>query len=235
MNANNIKFRCSSLGHIMTEPRSKSEVISETAKIHLVDVFVSAKYGRNTDIQTKYTNKGLMVEEDSLTLYSLYKKQFFKKNDERFENNWISGCPDITNHVRDIKSSWDIFTFFRTKSKKLNPLYFWQLHGYMDLLDDDKAILAYCLIDTPDSIVFDEKRKLQYKMNVIDDANEDFQKACSEIDRLMKYSDIPMNEKIIEIEIKRDQKAIDLMHKRVDYCREWMNTNLFKELVEQAA
>jgi hypothetical protein len=31
--------------------------------------------------------------------------------------------------IIDVKSSWDIFTFFRTHSKDINSLYYWQLQG----------------------------------------------------------------------------------------------------------
>lgn len=236
MNADNIKFRASSMGYLMTDPISKSEEISETTKVHLIDVFVSNKYGRNTDVLNKYTTKGLMVEEDSLTLYSLFKKQFYKKNQDRIENEWITGCPDITTpELIDIKSSWDIYTFLRINAKKLNANYYWQLQAYMDLTGSETSKLAYCLVDTPDALVFDEKRRLQYKMNVIDPENEDFIKACAEIDKLSKYSDIPLSEKVIEIEIKRNEEDIKRMHERVEKCREYMNRELFKSLIEQAA
>lgn len=234
MNADKILFRCSSLGHIMTDPRTGTG-LSETTKTHLVDLFVSSKYGRNTDIHTRATNKGLMVEEDSLTLYSRYKGEFFKKNEDRFNNEFISGCPDILpkkdNIVRDIKSSWDIYTFFRNILGKINKMYYWQIQGYCDLTGADSGVLAYCLINTPEILVHDEKRRLQFKMGVIDDANLDFQAACEGLDKLLVYDDIQINERVIELHIPRNDEDIKRMHKRVLDCREYMNVHLFKNKV----
>jgi hypothetical protein len=229
-NADKILFRASSSGYLMVEPKLKSEVLSETTKTHLVDVFVSNKYGRNTDIHTKATNKGLMVEEDSLTLYSRYKKEIYFKNEEHFSNDFIKGTPDIIleDMIIDIKSSWDIYTFFRSGHSKLNKLYYWQLQSYMALTGKKEAMLAYCLINTPDMLIQDEKRRLQYKMGVIDDANLDFQKACDELDRLMIYDDIQMNEKVMEIHVKRNDSDIERLYERVQDCREYMNEYLFK-------
>jgi len=236
--ANEIKFRCSSLGYIMTEPRSKSETLSDTAKTHCVDVFVSAKYGRNTDISNRYTAKGLQVEEDSITLYSRLKKQVFFKNEAWLRNDFITGTPDLfdgedVTHpevIIDVKSSWDIFTFFRSANpEKLNKNYYWQLQGYMALTGAKSSRLAYCLINTPQMLIEDEKRKLMWKMGVIDaDNNKDYIEACNEIDRLSIYDDIPMSERMHEITIDRNDEDIARIYQRVKDCRAFMNENLFK-------
>jgi len=257
-----IKFRASSIGHIMTEAKgsgiterqlqelsdlqlkpqltTKQEIklleliakrdappeLGDTVITHLVDKYVSIKYGRETNIESKYTNKGLQVEEDSLTLYSRYKKTYFTKNEENLSNDWITGTPDvIKERIIDIKSSWDIFTFFRTKSKPLNKHYYWQMQSYMALTGADTAVLAYCLTDTPDVILNDEKRRLLWKMGVISDQDATYLEACDKLDKLMTYSDIPLEERVHEVEIKRDDRAIESIYKRVEECREYMKLN----------
>lgn len=236
MTANEIKFRCSSLGHLMTESRSKSDPISETTKKHLVDVFVSSKYGRKTEIKTKYTNKGLEVEEDSITLYSRATKQFFKKNEDRLSNEFIQGTPDlylgesinIADLVIDIKSSWDIFTFFRASQDSVKKLYYWQLQGYMALTGAKNAKLVYCLIDTPFHLIEDEKRRMFYSMNAGTTDNKDYQEACDEIEKNLTYPDIPFQERYFEIEIERNDADIEKLYNKVIECRNYMNTYLFK-------
>jgi len=240
MEASNIKFRCSSLGHLMTNSRSKTEKLSESTKTHLVDVFVRAKYGRRTDIQNKYVAKGLMVEEDSITLFSRHEKTFFKKNEKQLKNNFISGTPDLfegsdianAKHIIDVKSSWDIFTFFRASSKKLNKLYYWQLQGYMALTGAQTSTLAYCLVNTPEILVNDEKRRLMWKMGLIDE-NEDFEEASKEIDRLSVYDDIPMAERIHQITIERNNEDIQSLYERIIECRKYMDAFLFKTGVKE--
>lgn len=237
-NANNILFRCSSLGHLMVEPKEKAKQsqLSETVKTHLTDVFVSAKYGRNKDIVTKATNKGLMVEEDSITLFSLYTGELYLKNEERLKNEYIIGTPDLykgesianAELVIDVKSSWDIYTFFRAKTKGLNKMYYWQLQGYMALTGAKKAVLAYCLIDTPDILIGDAKRRLMYQMGVIDETtNKPYSDACDELDKLMTYSDIPMEERITTIDIEYNPTDIAKLYTRIEQCRKYMNENLF--------
>ncbi len=52
----------------MTDSRTKGDPLGETCKGHLIDVYVSNKYGRNTDISNRYIQKGNQVEEDAITL-----------------------------------------------------------------------------------------------------------------------------------------------------------------------
>lgn len=219
----------------MTSPRNKGEKLSETCKTHLVDVFVSYKYKRKTDIHNKYVEKGLMVEEDSITLFSRATKTFFKKNEEHLSNEFIKGTPDLfqgseikkAEKIIDIKSSWDIFTFFRTAEKEINMNYYWQLQGYMALTGAPVATLAYCLVNTPDTIMSDEKRKLQWRMGIIDDT-PDFIEACKEIDKLSIYDDIPINERIYTLDIERNDSDIERLYEKIKECRIYMNENLFK-------
>lgn len=235
-NADQIKFRCSSLGHLMTEPRSKSEAISETTKTHLIDVYVSEVYGRKTEIFNKYISKGNQVEEDSITLFSRVNKEFFTKNEKHLSNDYIKGTPDLfqgasidnADKIIDIKSSWDIFTYFRTRGKDMNKMYYWQLMGYIALTGAQSATLAYCLVDTPDTLLNDEKRKLHWKMGLIDDNHPDFIEACEEIDKLGKYNDIQLKDRVYTINVERNESDINRIYQRVMEAREWMNNTLFK-------
>jgi len=232
MKPEDIKIRCSSLGLIMTAPKEKAAkdagLLSETAKGHLSDVMVSARYKRYPDIANRYTNKGLMVEEDSITLYSRVTKKFYRKNEERIGNEFIIGTPDLyegesinnAEIVHDVKSSWDIFTFFRQHESKLSTAYYWQLMGYMALTGAKKAYLAYCLIDTPLTLIEDEKRRLMYKMACLSTESPEYLEACDELERNMIYTDISLSERNIIIEIPRDEDAIQKIYEKVKKCRE---------------
>jgi hypothetical protein len=65
-------------------------------------------------------------------------------------------------------------------------------------------------------------------MGCPEDGNEDFIKICDEIDRLSIYDDIPIEERIHEVQIERNDETIEAIHNRVVECRAWMNENLFK-------
>lgn len=225
--------------------------LADGVKTHLADVFVSNVYGRNTEKKNKFVEKGNIVEEDSLTAYSLYKNTFYRKNTTLYSNAWIMGTPDVHKPplpVIDTKSSWDIFTFWRAK-EKLNKLYEWQGIGYMDLTGADKFILAYCLVNTPAHLIDSEKRKAQFYLGLPDghaDLIDEFKRieknSIYDMPMFLKQNpyyqpvhelsewhfDIPLEERVFEIEFTRDENKIKKMHERVEQCREYMNKNLFK-------
>jgi hypothetical protein len=219
------KFHPSSLGLIMTESRTKEE-LGETAKSHLIECYVSKKYGRNKDVTNKFIEKGLLAEEDSFDLYTLVKDKLFIKNEKTFENDFFVGTPDIVdgNLIVDIKTSWDLFTFFSVMGKSINKMYYWQLQSYMDLTGANEAKLVYCLVNTPFKLVEDQKKKLMWTMGVIDpEADDAYFKACEQVDKNSIYDDIPIENKYIEFSIARDQSAIDKSHERVKFCRNFLN------------
>lgn len=258
MNANNILFRCSSLGHLMPGTREKAGEIQETTKTHLIDVFVSAKYGRREEIEGKFLDKGNQREEDSVTLLSRINKQFYKKNETRLCNSFISGECDIflgeeiTNaeETIDTKTSWSAHTFFRVQKKKLDDSYFWQGHGYMCLTGAKKHTVAYCLVNGTAQAVMDEKRKAAYKFGPDPETDPAYIKKCKQIEinhifdlksfkeennwfdfhnDLSEWKfDIPMNERLFTFTFDRDEAAIEKIKNRVAECRAWMNINLFK-------
>lgn len=218
----NYLFRCHSIGKLMTEPKLKSDKeagnLSETTKTFLMEVFIQKKYGRKKDISNKYIEKGLLVENDAINLYSRYKFNEYQKNEELFKNDFLVGTPDIVSEeIIDIKSSWDIFTFFSNLNKDIDSAYYWQLQAYLALTGKEVARLAYCLVNTPETLVNDEKRKLLYKMNVATDENPEYLQLCDELERNMNFDDIP--NRVIELEIKRNDQDILKMYSKIKKAR----------------
>lgn len=239
-NQNKIWFRASGVGRIMTDPKSAKELVAEKVKPHLVDLFIQKKYGRRTDIKNRYTIKGTQVEEDSMTLFSRVKKEIYVKNEESMINDYITGTPDIitslevdTMEIIDLKSSWDIYTYFRAKHKEINDVYYWQLQAYMALTGAQKSRLVYCLVNTPDQLIEGEKRSLWYSMGQPSLENKLYIEGCNEIDRLCIYDDIPMSERVTEFIIPRNDEDIAKMYQRTIDCNNWMNDNLFQSTPER--
>ena len=190
-NANEILFRCSSLGHLMTESRSKSEPISETTKTHLVDVYLSAVHHRREELRSKFIEKGNKREEDSITLLSRIEKRSYKKNGVRLTNEYITGEPDLyegndistASLIIDIKTSWSAHTFFRTKMAQLSKNYYWQVMGYMMLSGAKKAKVAFCLVNGTVQAIEDEKRKAAYQYGIDAESDPDYINECKQIER----------------------------------------------------
>lgn len=150
-----IKFRCSSLGKLMTSPRSKTETISETAKSYIKSLVKEEYFGYKSQISSKEMEKGNQVELENLEMYNSVFMTDFEKNRERRSNDYLTGEPDAIegDTILDIKSPWSLETFPLTADDADSKAYEWQMRGYMMLFDKPKAVIAYCMATTPEHLI----------------------------------------------------------------------------------
>lgn len=155
-----LKIRASSLAEIMTDPKGKDETLSVGAKTAITKQAKEFVYGFDERFSSKYTEKGLLVEDRSIELLNSVMFTNYKKNVERKTNDWLTGEADIVapDQIIDIKSSWSLSTFPVLSSQGEDKTYEWQLRAYMWLWDLDYAHIAYCLVNTPEHLVgFEDK------------------------------------------------------------------------------
>ena len=148
-----LKLRASSLADIMAD--GKGGGLSAGAKTHIQQLAKEFIYGYDKRITSKYMDKGIQVEDQSIELLNSVLFTDYKKNTERKENDWITGECDIFtgDMIYDIKSSWSLDTFPVLASQGENSTYEWQLRAYMWLWNVDKAAIAYCLVNTPEELI----------------------------------------------------------------------------------
>lgn len=293
MSSQDILFRCSSLGYIISETGRITDVqlftidklqkkdkltdiqsaelerlilkrdshpeLSESCKTHLVDLYVVEEYNRFAEVTAKQLDKGNETEEDSITTVSRVTKTFFKKNEDHLSNEYIKGTPDIftgtsiynAETVRDTKSSWDAFTFFRAKNKPLDSKYYWQIMGYIWLTGAKKGFIDYCLNNTPYHLVERELVKESYKhierdtpawieLQII--ANHVYDKktfdeyintrGCYATDDNSNavyagFVEVPFQDRHFCFEVERKDDDIQKIKDQAIICRNWMDTHLF--------
>lgn len=150
-----MKWHPSSIGKIMTNARSKSEILSETAKSYIKSVAKQDFFGYNVDLNNKYVIKGQEQEQDSINLLNAVRMTSYVKNDKRLINDIMTGECDILldNHIIDIKTSWSLETFPALPEDGMNKDYEWQLRAYMYLYDRPTAELIYCMVTTNDDLL----------------------------------------------------------------------------------
>lgn len=220
---NTFKVRCSALGKVMTSPRSKSEILSQTAKTYVEEQVLLAKYGIVKTFNSRYTDKGNLVEDESIKLASdVLDLGFLYKNDEHFSNDWVTGTPDVNTDdiLLDVKSSWDAttFPFFATEIPTKD--YFYQLQGYMWLTGKQKSLLVYCLVNTPLDMVQDEIRRAHWNANLLEESLD----LIDEVQKRHNFDHIPDNRRVKVFEVERDDEVIGQIKERVELCREYYET-----------
>lgn len=153
-------IRCSSISKIMTNPRTKSEEWSETAKTAMLDAAREILFGVRASLDdVRCIQKGKACEDEGVQLYNdvfLYDLQKIPSNGRR-NNGIITGEPDLVAASSmkgvDIKIAWSLLTFPLTSDQADKATYEWQARGYMCLFDLPTWEIAYCAIDTPADIL----------------------------------------------------------------------------------
>jgi len=220
MNFDSYKFRCSSLGDIMTNSRTKSDPISQTAKSMLKKIFTLEVLGKHSDVESKYLEKGLVMEPESIQLYSDNIGKSLTKNDTRYTNKYLSGEPDIVSGdlLVDIKTSWNASTFPLCETVAPKN-YYWQLQGYMELTGISKSKLVYCLVNTPYNLIERELWDIRNEIGIID-LSEDI---IDSVTKKHTFDDIDVSLRIKEIEVLKDEESIEILYERIGHCRNYLN------------
>lgn len=194
------------------------DVLSEGCKNYLVNLYGWIKYKKWTAPENSGGNKivkGTSVEGLSIEMINRLDGTNYSKNEKKFTNDYLIGCPDIVDAegkmVIDVKSSWNIESFLSNVNKELSKNYWWQMQGYMALLDFKKAEVNFCLVTTPEHIIQSEIDKR---------AGENY--SAEEIRDNLMFDNIPESERRLRFVVERDDEAIEKLYKRIRKCREYL-------------
>jgi len=169
--------------------------------------------------------KGHICEQDSMALVQkVLGGQFRVKSDINLENEYITGHCDIDQDkedcVEDIKTSWDIRTFYESEMTKDNEF---QLRGYCGILKRSKGRIIYCLVDSPTEIIVELQKRVWFKFGC-DDQNPDYQRISQQIKlnhtpSLIPLDILPLAKRIKVFELTRDIEIENKIYGQVEKAR----------------
>lgn len=215
------------------EPKKDEDPLSPGAKSYLKRLYFELKYGKwsaSKEKGNKYTDKGKIVQPESILLCSSLDGVDYIENDERIENEFLSGVPDAflgksvrdADFILDVKSSWDIDTFGNNVDSTINPLFWWQVQGYMALSGATAGSVDHCLINTPGTILENERFRLAQRMDVVTIENPEYRLKEAELINNLTFDDMDEDEKRIKFTVSRDEEAIKKIYSKVPQCREYL-------------
>lgn len=192
--------RASAANKLLTNPRVKGEVLSETTKIYLKEWAIEQLYGVHKEIKSKYLDKGNRMEDEAIDkAIQWLDLPFAMKNEESFEDEFFTGTPDLVldDMIIDTKCSYDCYTFPLFDSVLPNKDYEIQMQVYMHLTGKRQAKVVYLLLNTPDDIAPWEQKH--------------------------DYNDKPSNLRIKSFSVDYDPEVIERLKERVLEARKYIN------------
>jgi len=150
-----MKWHPSSLGKLMTTPKSKGENLSQGAKTYIRQVAKQDFFGYRVELDNKYINKGKDQEQDSIDLLNSVRFTNYHKNIIRLQDEYLTGECDILadDRVIDVKTSWHLETWPATPGEAHDNDYEWQGRAYLMLYEREIFELVFCLVTTKDEFL----------------------------------------------------------------------------------
>lgn len=208
------KIRASSSGKLMGK-----KGLGKTGLSVAENWIKSQVFNRQTEIKSKYLDKGNIMEDESLDrVAENLDMGLLVKNEKRFQDDYMTGTPDaiVGDCIIDVKNSWDWTTFPLLDKEIPNTDYYYQLQCYMALTESKSAKLIYTLLDTPIHLI--EREARYYCLN---NGYEEMETSIYErFVNKMTYSDIPEKNKYKCFDVDRDDSVIEIIKQRVLECRE---------------
>lgn len=214
----------------------KKALLSDSCIEYLMELYAYETQGMRSIAREQNEiltmKKGKLAEEDSITLLSIIDGILYEKNDEVIENDFLRGEPDVyvgpevmkATKITDIKSCWDYPSFLKKISSGDNNGYILQVQGYCDITGATEGEIAYCLVNMPEVMQNDFKKRLFYSGEYISDESPSFLKEWKEWQHSMIFDSIPHHKRVFKVNVdpftdEQRQKVYD----RVKVCREWLN------------
>jgi hypothetical protein len=217
---------------------SRNVVLSDSCVGYLVEAFAwetERMCNVTKEMDVEYFERGKKTEPESIKLLAEVDDRNYVKNEDRFENDFLSGIPDVleiqwdvdgdpvVNKIKDIKSCQDYPTFLYKMHKGLDPGNAEQIKGYGDILECDDLGIVFTLPSMPESIRNGYKLRLAYKMDEVTTESPTFLKAWAELERSMIFDHMPASNRVYKVPVEpftpQEKQAT---YDRVKHCREWL-------------
>lgn len=187
--------------------------LSAGAKTYLRTLAKEFVYGYRKVVETKYMDKGLVLEPEAIAMLNRLRFTRYEKNTERRENEFLTGECDIyvpAVKTIDTKVCWSLDTFPALSDDAHNALYMWQGVSYGILWPDvQEHEVSFLMLDTPEDLLPPWERSEQHL-------------------KLHRVSHIDPAMRVTSIVYKRDNALEQRLERKCRYAQQYVN-----ELIER--
>lgn len=206
VNGNKIKWTDSKQDKLTKlQAEFNNPTLPKTMQTELRKIYRAEKFNRNFNFSTKYTSKGVVQEDESITTYQNYLNKkgirtYFVKNGHRLYNEYFQGEPDLNPVERiingeklmvgfDVKTSWSLESFPFPEDSLIDA-YEMQNQVYMNLTGADMWITATILVNCTEQLLNNEKLKRFYELGAPDENHKyypDYIKSCRDSEKQLIF------------------------------------------------
>jgi len=173
-----------------------------------------------------FLKKGTDMESEGIELLSKIDKHEYQLITENIENEYLLGrcdiyCPE-SDKVIDTKLSWNINAFLKARTTPLDRKYWYQMQGYMELYNVNKADVVFLLLNTPPELIEREKVKLLNRFMIGEIDRDKYELDIENLESAFTYSNLPIKKRYFRHTLTREPKIFEKVYKKVEKARIWM-------------
>jgi hypothetical protein len=187
------------------------------AKTYVLKWFKEQVYGKRVEVMNEDLAKGHLMEDEGIELIAkAYNKPSLLKNEKSFENEYLTGTPDVltADLVIDNKSPKNFQTFPLIGEPDALPKNRMQVLGYAELTGKDEAHVAYTLVNAPEQQIASAARRYcsLYDKTMTKAIYERFEKQ-------MTYDHVLFEHRVRLFRFKASKGFISEVYEAVELCR----------------
>lgn len=227
---------------VQKREKSKEIVLSDTCIAYLMEhyAWVTQKMISVTkEMDIDAMTKGKIQEPEGIALLSIVDgKDYTKYDGERISNDYLTGLPDIfegteiykATKITDLKCSFDYPCFLKKINTLTDQCNKTQIQGYMDITGANEGEVADVLVDMPETIINDYRRRLLYRMqdngSAITEESPAYVIAWMKMEGSMRFEGkIPRHQRVFKkLVIPFTEFEKQKIHDKVKICRTWLNS-----------
>ena len=186
-------------------------------------------YMRFKSFSTKETEKGNLVEDDSIAMIcEVLSLGFAANNKESFRDEYMKGEPDIilAKLIIDAKNAYD-FDNLPIFGDKLKGVYFWQGIVYCHLLGIKDYKVCYTLMNMPDEMIVKEAKKWSYRKKYEDWSMDDI---IEKVRIRHSYDGLPLQLRYYDYSFQYSESSANHLIERVKLCRKYIRNVLLPQI-----
>lgn len=173
-----------------------------------------------------FLKKGTDMEAEGVELLSKIDKQEYRLITENIENEYLLGRCDIycpgKDKIIDTKLSWNTNAFLKSRTTPLDPKYWYQMQGYMELYNVNQAEVVFLLLNTPPELIEREKVKLLNRFMIGEIDREKYELDVENLESAFTYSSLPIKKRYVRYTLKREPQIFEKVYKKVEKARIWL-------------
>lgn len=210
--------------------------LSNGCMLYLVFIYSYMKYGSQKHKWSKGEGvpklmRGSRMEKSSFEIIKRVTGQNLYRYKSQLKNDYLKAQLDVINakvpedstKVIDIKTSYSQFDFMKVvKADKISRSNNFQMQGYLAVTGKEYGEVYHVLADFTDEAISEHRNALHKILCPDGVTTEDFLEEWAQAESAMRFAHIPDDERVVFHRVERDEKIIEKIYEKVEFCRAWL-------------